>query len=164
MKIRLCLLATLIWTAAGVTTAFAQPAGPCGPGPGGPPHAGGPPCRDPIGENLFPPDLIMAHASEIGLTDTQRSSIESAMHGAEQSFRSLQPQMQNATDGLARQLRASRVDQTQVFGQLDKVLGIERNVKRAQLGLMIQIKNVLTADQQTKLRRLMPPPPLMRNP
>ena len=159
MKIRLCLLATLMWATAGVTTAFAQPVGPCGPGPGGPSHAGGPPCHDPIGDNLFPPDQIMMHASEIGLTDAQRASIESDMRGADQSFRSLQPQMQSATDGLARQLHASRVDQTQVLGQLDKVLGIERSIKRTQLGLMIQIKNVLTADQQARLRRLMPPPP-----
>jgi Spy/CpxP family protein refolding chaperone len=164
MKIRLCVLATLVWTIAGATTALSQPMGPCGPGPGGAPHAGGPPCRDPIGENLFPPDVIMAHASEIGLTNVQRTSIESDMRSADQSFRSLQPQMQSATDGLARQLRASRVDQAQVMAQLDKVLGIERSIKHAQLGLMIQIKNVLTADQQAHLRRLMPPPPPMPRP
>ncbi|NQU11556.1 hypothetical protein HQ590_12245, partial [bacterium] len=34
------------------------------------------------------------------------------------------------------------------------VLDIEKDVKRGQIGLMVKIKNVLTAEQQAKLREI----------
>jgi hypothetical protein len=37
---------------------------------------------------------------------------------------------------------------------LDKVLNAQREVKRAQIALMVRIKNKLTAEQQAKLRQL----------
>lgn len=48
----------------------------------------------------------------------------------------------------------SRVVESQVLSQLDKVLSVEREIKRTQIGLMIRIKNVLTVEQQAKLRQL----------
>lgn len=102
----------------------------------------------------------MMRGSEIGLTDAQRASIEANMRSADQTFRTLQVQLQSAINTMAQQLHPARVNQAQVLNQLDKVLGTERSIKRTQLGLMIQIKNVLTADQQARLRKLMPPPPM----
>jgi Spy/CpxP family protein refolding chaperone len=43
------------------------------------------------------------------------------------------------------------VDEQQVLAQLEKVLSIEREVKRAQVTLLVRIKNKLTPEQQAKL-------------
>ena len=37
------------------------------------------------------------------------------------------------------------------LAQVDEVLGVEREVKRAHITLLIQIKNTLSAEQQAKL-------------
>jgi hypothetical protein len=51
-------------------------------------------------------------------------------------------------------LKQSKVDEKQTASQLDKVLGAEREIKRAQLMLLVRIKNNLTPAQQTQLREL----------
>ena len=55
---------------------------------------------------------------------------------------------------LARLLQNATVDETQVLEQVDRILTLEREVKRAQMGLMVRIKNTLTPAQQAKLREL----------
>ena len=45
-------------------------------------------------------------------------------------------------------------DEGAVLSHLDSVLAIENEMKRAQLGLMIRLKNHLTSDQRDELRRL----------
>jgi len=44
-----------------------------------------------------------------------------------------------------------RIDEGQALDQLEKILDLERQIKRAQLTLMIRIKNTLTPEQQKKL-------------
>jgi Spy/CpxP family protein refolding chaperone len=51
-------------------------------------------------------------------------------------------------------LKQSKVDEKQAGGQLEKVLAAEREIKRAQLMLLVRIKNNLTPSQQTQLREL----------
>jgi Spy/CpxP family protein refolding chaperone len=125
----------------GWSPAFAQP-NPGAPGP------------DPISQNLFPPELVFAKADAIGLTDAQRTSIQSVMQSAQSRFGELQPQVAKAMQTMVGLIGQTRVDESQVLSQLDKVLSVEREVKRTQIGLMIRIKNVLTIEQQAKLRQL----------
>jgi len=44
--------------------------------------------------------------------------------------------------------------EAKVLDQLEKVLGWEREIKRAQITLMVRIKNGLSAEQQARLRQL----------
>jgi Spy/CpxP family protein refolding chaperone len=62
--------------------------------------------------------------------------------------------MQAEAGKLAQLLRASRIDESAAIAQADKVLGMEREVKKAQLSLLIRIKNLLTPAQQDKLTEL----------
>ena len=113
-----------------------------------------PPGPDPIGENLYPPDLVLANQKAIGLDDAQKSFVRSEVLKAQTRFTELQFQLQDAMESLAGLLKQSPVDEGQVLTQLDKVLNAEREVKRAQIALMVRIKNKLTAEQQAKLRQL----------
>jgi Spy/CpxP family protein refolding chaperone len=44
-----------------------------------------------------------------------------------------------------------RVEEQEALAQLEKVLAIEREIKRAQVTLLVRIKNKLTPEQQAKL-------------
>jgi Spy/CpxP family protein refolding chaperone len=55
---------------------------------------------------------------------------------------------------MGRLLANSQVDEAQVLEQADRILGLERDIKRAQISLMVRIKNTLTPAQQAKLMSL----------
>ena len=117
-------------------------------------QAPGAPNPDPIGQNLYPPDLVFLHAEAIGLSDSQKTAIQSAVLSAQSHFVVFQPRLEHATQTMVRLLSQSHVNDAEVLAQLDKILSVEREVKRTQIGLMIRIKDVLTAEQQAKLRQL----------
>ena len=110
--------------------------------------------RDPIAENLFPPDLVLSNQKAIGLEEAQKNFVRSEVLKAQTRFTELQFQLQDAMETLVGLLKQNPVDETQVLTQLDKVLNAEREVKRAQISLMVRIKNKLTPEQQTRLRQL----------
>ncbi|MBI2838312.1 MAG: periplasmic heavy metal sensor [Acidobacteria bacterium] len=107
---------------------------------------------DPIGDNLFPPELVMQHQQAIGLTEEQKTALKSDMQSAQARFTELQWALQEEMERMATVAKAKRIDEQQALAQLDKVLGVEREIKRAQLGLVIRIKNRLTPDQQAQLQ------------
>ena len=121
---------------------------------GPPPGPQGRPEPDPFGKFLFPPELVMQHQGEIGLQDSQRAALQSAIQQAQAKFMDSQWKLSAEGEKLARLLQGASVDETQALEQVDRILALEREVKRAQMGLMVKIKNTLTPAQQTKLREL----------
>ncbi|MDD5544610.1 MAG: periplasmic heavy metal sensor [Acidobacteriia bacterium] len=113
-----------------------------------------PPAQDPVAEALFPPDLVMAHQKAIGLDEAQRNFLRSELLKTQTRFTELQWQLQDNMETLVGLLKQNPVDETQALAQLDKVLGSEREIKRAQIALMVRIKNKLTPEQQARLRQL----------
>ena len=109
---------------------------------------------DPIAGNLFPPELVMQHRHELGLTDEQKAAIKDESIKASTRFNELQWQMQDEMETMANLVKGASVDEQRVLAQLDKILNIEREVKRTQLALSIRIKNKLTPEQQGKLHEL----------
>lgn len=107
---------------------------------------------DPLAEFLFPPELVMGHQRELGLSPDQRTAITEAIKGFQAAVVDLQWQMQDEQAKLAELLRRPAADEKAVLAQTDRVLEVERQVKRAHLSLLIRIKNSLTPDQQARLR------------
>ncbi len=114
------------------------------------PQPGQPP-EDPLGRVLFPPELVMQHQQEIGLRPEQRATITKAIQDFQTRVVELQWRMQEQSQRLTTLLDKPAVDQTAALAQVDELLGVEREVKRAHLALLIQIKNALSAEQQAKL-------------
>ncbi len=112
------------------------------------------PAPDPVGDNLFAPELVLANQKAIGLDDAQRNYVRAEVLKAQTRFTELQFQLQDAVESLGGLLKQTPVDETQVMAQLDKVLNAEREVKRTQIALMVRIKNKLTPEQQAQLRQL----------
>jgi Spy/CpxP family protein refolding chaperone len=51
-------------------------------------------------------------------------------------------------------MKSATVNESQALAQLDKVLDIEREIKRLHIGLAIRLKNRLTREQQEQLQKL----------
>lgn len=109
---------------------------------------------DPMARVFFPPDRVIGHAQEIGLEDAQRSAIRAEVQKAQPKFLDLQFDAQSEMEKLVRLASEKRVDEAKVLGQLDRVLGIEKEIKRTQILLLVRIKNTLTPAQQAKLEEL----------
>jgi Spy/CpxP family protein refolding chaperone len=121
----------------------------------GPPGQRGPgPAPDDFGRNFFPPELVMQHQSEIGLQDSQRAALASAIQQAQGKFTDVQWKLSAEGEKMGRLLQPAQVDEAQVLEEVDRILALEREMKRTQISLMVRIKNTLTAAQQAKLAEI----------
>ncbi len=116
------------------------------------------PPKDPLAQNLFPPELIMQSQSRIGLSDDQRQAVMAAMQKAQPTFEDLQQQLEKEVAALGPLLDKERVEAEPALAQSDKVQDLEREIRRTQLALLISLKNLLTPDQQAALREIMSQP------
>ena len=158
MKTKLMTLCAVVFIAASV---YAQGPGPGqgpgqgqgqGTGPGMGPGRGG----DPLMENFFPPELLMQHQQAIGLSDQQKSAIKAEMLKSQTKFTDLQWDMQANQEQLTQLAKQDHVDETALLAALDKLLATETRIKKEHLALLARVKNILTADQQSKLREMRP--------
>lgn len=133
------------------------PQQPQPPQPQSQPRQPHPPGRmdDPFGDAMFPPDLIMQHTRDLGLTDEQKAYMRGEIQKTTTRFNELQWQLQDAMEALHATMKANPVNEQLALSQLDKVLDAEREIKRLHFGLAISIKNKLTPDQQEKLHGMM---------
>lgn len=122
----------------------------------GPPPA---PPEDPFARYLFPPDQIFAHGQEIGLDDSQKTAIRGEVLKAQPKFVETQLDLQGEVEKMTRLLQGKPVDETKVLAEVDRILGLEKEIKKAQISLLVRIKNVLNAGQQSKLAGLLRTPP-----
>ena len=113
-----------------------------------------PPADDPVAQTLFAPELVMKFRQEINLDDTQSRAIKEAIQKAQTRFLDLQWDMQSEQQKLVQLLKAQPVDDVAALSQVDRLLNQEREVKKAQLSLLIRIKNLLSSAQQAKLNEL----------
>jgi Spy/CpxP family protein refolding chaperone len=130
------------------STLTAQGPPPMGGRPPGPSQGQGP---EDWGRNFFPPELVMQHQSEIGLQDSQRAALTSAIQQAQSKFMDTQWKMSAESEKMSRLLQGAHVDEAQVLDEVDRILNLEREIKKAQISLMVRIKNTLTPEQQKKL-------------
>jgi Spy/CpxP family protein refolding chaperone len=102
-------------------------------------------------KHLFPPELVMQHQQSIRLTAEQRTSITQGIRDFQLKVVELQWKMQDEAQKLNELVQGSRIDEGQTLSQVDRVLGVEREIKRAHMALLVRIKNTLTAEQQGAL-------------
>ena len=112
------------------------------------------PPEDPLRDVLFLPEVIMQHQQAVGLSDEQKNNLKVEIRQAQLKFTELQWTLQDEMERLVALLKQSKADEKQAASQLDKVLAAEHEIKRAQLMLLIRIKNNLTPAQQSQLRDL----------
>jgi TonB-dependent SusC/RagA subfamily outer membrane receptor len=111
-----------------------------------------------FGKYLYSPEFVMAHQEAISLTDGQRTAIQDAVREIQsKTIVDTQFKLASATERLTRALARPSIDEAAVLQQVDETLALEREVKRAQMTLLVRIKNQLTAQQQKVLDKLRSP-------
>src|SRR2546422_3047988 len=125
MKLKVIGLFVFLFAVAGIAVSQHPPV------PGPQPQPG----PDPLAQNLFPPEMVMQHRQALGLTEEQKAAIKDELMKASARFNDLQWQMQDEMETMVNLTRGATVDEQKVLGELDKILAIEREVKRTQLTL-----------------------------
>src|SRR5215510_14145483 len=119
-----------------------------------------PPNPDPLAHLMFPPDMIMGHARQLNLTEEQKAFMRSEIQKTTVSFQELQWKLQDQMELLQETMKSTSVNEQQALAQLDKVLEVEREIKRLHIGLAVRLKNRLTPEQQDQLHKMRPDHPM----
>jgi len=104
--------------------------------------------------NLFPPALVLTNQVALGLSEAQVASIKAQVSETRGRVLDAQVDLTRVTEQLRAALEPSKVDEAAALSLASQAMDLEKKVKTAQLSLMIQVKNVLTQDQQDKARAL----------
>jgi Spy/CpxP family protein refolding chaperone len=109
------------------------------------------PDQDPIGQSFFAPELVIQHQEAIGLNEEQKTYLKTEIRQAQLKFTELQWKLQDEMEKMVALVKQPHVEEQDALAQLEKVLAAEREIKRAQVTLLVRIKNKLTPEQQAKL-------------
>jgi Spy/CpxP family protein refolding chaperone len=112
------------------------------------------PSSDPIAEYLYPPELVMQNQQVLGLSDEQKTAIRKEIQTAQSNFTDKQWKLQDEMETMVSLIKQDRIDEQKVLTQLDKILDLEREIKRTHFTLVVRIKNKLTSEQIAKLAEL----------
>jgi Spy/CpxP family protein refolding chaperone len=109
---------------------------------------------DPFAAYLFPPDRVMSHSLELGLDDAQKTAIKGEVQKVQNKFTDLQFELQGESEKMVRLLQEKPVDEAKVLAEVDRILALEKDIKKMQISLLVRIKNILTPAQQAKLSEI----------
>lgn len=109
------------------------------------------PDQEPIGQSFFAPELVMQNQEAIGLSEEQKTYLKTEIRQAQLKFTEWQWKLQDEMEKLVTLVKQQHVEEQEALAQLEKVLAMEREIKRAQVTLLVRIKNKLTPEQQAKL-------------
>ena len=96
----------------------------------------------------------MGHSQELNLQEKQRATIKSEVQKAQSKFIDMQWDMKEESEKMVRLLQQTPADEARILEQADKVMAMEREIKKTQLALLIRIRNTLTPEQWGKLEEI----------
>lgn len=102
---------------------------------------------------LFPPSLIMRQQKDIALSDEQAEAIKAQMRDFQSRVVDVQWDLQSNQATLDSVLDADRIDGKAAESAIDAVLRSENALKKAHLTMLINIRNVLNAEQVGQLEK-----------
>lgn len=108
----------------------------------------------PIETRLFPPELVMEHQGALGVTPDQRQALVAETERGQAEMARLMWDLQRDKEKLVDVLDAEKIDEKAASDAAARVMEHETKVKASHLGMLVRVKNLLTAEQQSKLRRL----------
>ena len=100
---------------------------------------------------LIPPELVMRNRSEINLDDDQIQQIGKITGEFREKVESLQRTVEQHNQKLITLLQSDSVEEVVALKQLQAYLDAEQKLKQTHFTAMIRVRNVLTAEQRTKL-------------
>lgn len=103
---------------------------------------------------LFPPDLVLKHASQLKLSDAQRRTIRNELTTVQTRVATVDWDIMEAGLAMQEAIEKAPIDRALVLEKADRVFEAEARKKRAWIEMLVNIKNALTAEQIAYLRRI----------
>ena len=80
--------------------------------------------------------------------------IRNEVQKVQPKFLDSQFELQSEGEKMIKLLQEKPVDEAKVIAQVDRILAIEKEIKKSQISLLVRIKNILTPAQQDKLAEI----------
>ena len=107
-----------------------------------------------LSDSLVSPEVLLQNEARLDLKPDQRAMITQEVQQLQIRESDLRARMSDEGARLAEILGRARIGENEALTQLDRVLAVEREAKRARLSMLIRIKNVLTPEQQRTAKGL----------
>jgi hypothetical protein len=103
---------------------------------------------------LFPPELIMQHQARLRITEAQRNFIVGEITRLQATAVQVQWRVGDESEKLTELLQREPVAEAEALAQAERLIMHETAVKRAQLSMLIRIRNALTLEQRVMLQEI----------
>jgi len=103
-------------------------------------------------QHLFPPELVMQHQARLKITEAQRNVIVAEITKLQATAVQVQWRVGDEAEKLTELLQRETVAEAEVLAQAERLIMHETAVKRAQLSMLIRIRNTLTPEQRQMLQ------------
>ncbi|HEY1957285.1 MAG TPA: hypothetical protein VGH28_16815 [Polyangiaceae bacterium] len=113
-----------------------------------------PPALGPIESKLFAPEVVMEHQAAIGIVPAQKDAILKEVQRGQDDMLKMQWDLNADKEKLVTILDADKVDEAKSAAQAQRLMDDENRIKAAHLAMLVRVKNVLSPEQQKKLRAL----------
>jgi hypothetical protein len=108
--------------------------------------------KDVFKGKLFPPNIILEHQDELGLSKEQFTAIRAAVVEVQANVAEHEWDLREAYQQVLSALDESPVDEDKVLNNVDAALRAENQVKKLQVAMLIKLRNLLTDEQVEYLR------------
>jgi hypothetical protein len=105
------------------------------------------PKEDVFKGKLFAPNVILEHKAELGLSKQQFTDIRRAVVEVQSNVAEHEWDVAEAYQNIMAELDKSPIDEATVLEHVAAALRAENEVKKLQVGMLIQLKNLLTDEQ-----------------
>lgn len=101
-----------------------------------------------------PYHMLKVHADEIGLTDDQLKFLEKKSIDTEKATIKLKSKIDTLRVDMRAEMDQDKPNRTVVFKLLDEMNSLQGELKKTRISYLLDIKDILTPDQQSKAREL----------
>jgi|GEM_PF-4435855 len=107
--------------------------------------------RDVIKEFLYEPEMVLKGAKRLNLSRAQKKQIIGQVTELQLDVLDLEDEAERAQEDLITAFSRDIVSEEEVMTAFDDLLAVERTIKREYVKTLVQVRNVLTAEQRAKL-------------
>ncbi len=111
----------------------------------------------PFDQDFFAPDVVLRNQVALELTAAQLDALKKLINGTHAELLDIQADLERETELFKQAIAPSKVSENDAIARADRMLALEVRMKRAQLTLLVRVKNLLTDKQQATLRSQRPP-------
>lgn len=104
--------------------------------------------RGRIAQQLWGPRQLLKHQDELKLTDVQKKAIRKIVKDAQGRLVDLRFDLDTEVNNLEKILAQPKIDEAAALAASQRVMALEAEIKQVTLKSFIQMKNLLTPEQQ----------------